>query len=155
MSPLESEITALEGSAAHDLRIAWRRLYRDKPPRCLNRDLMIRAIAYRMQERAHGGLAPATRRRLGSLVGQIETKGTSAFDPGIALKPGARLVREWGGRMHTVVALENGFDYDGERYPSLTKIATLITGAHWSGPRFFGIRKAASRSILSGETGHE
>jgi hypothetical protein len=155
MDPLESEIAALGGLSAHDLRVAWRRLHRDKPPSCLNRDLMIRAIAYRMQERAHGGLAPATRRRLGSLVGEIETKGTSAFDPGIALKPGARLVREWGGRMHTVVALENGFDYDGERYPSLTKIATLITGAHWSGPRFFGIRKAASRSALPAEAGHE
>ena len=78
-----------------------------------------------------------------------------AFDPGIALKPGARLVREWGGRMHTVVALENGFDYDGERYPSLTKIATLITGAHWSGPRFFGIRKAAAHSPVPAEAGHE
>ena len=155
MTPLVSEIAALDGLAAHDLKIAWRRFYRDKPPRCLSRDLMIRAIAYRMQERAHGGLAPATRRRLRCLVGEIETKGTGAFDPGIALKPGARLVREWGGRMHTVVALENGFDYDGERYSSLTRIATLITGAHWSGPRFFGIRKAASHSPVPPEAGHE
>ena len=141
MDPLEREIAALGGLSAHDLRIAWRRLHRDKPPRCMSRDLMIRAIAYRMQERAHGGLAPATRRRLHSLVGEIETKGTSAFDPGTALKPGARLVREWGGHMHTVIVHEDGFDYDGGRYPSLTKIATRITGAHWSGPRFFGIRK--------------
>jgi hypothetical protein len=155
MSPLESEIAALDGLPAHDLRIAWRRLYRERPPRCLNRDLMIRAIAYRMQERAHGGLPPATRRRLRSLVGEIETKGTGAFDPGIALKPGARLAREWGGHMHTVVALENGFDYDGERYPSLTRIATLITGAHWSGPRFFGIRKTASRVAAARESRDE
>jgi hypothetical protein len=116
---------------------------------------MVRAIAYRMQERAHGGLAPATRRRLRSLVGEIETKGIGAFDPGIALKPGARLVREWGGRRHSVVVLENGFDYDGERYPSLTKIAILITGAHWSGPRFFGIRKTGSGSAISAEADHE
>jgi hypothetical protein len=155
VDPLASEIAVLDGLSAHDLRIAWRRLYRERPPSCLNRDLMIRAIAYRMQERTHGGLAPTTRRQLRSLVGEIETKGTGAFDPGIALKPGARLVREWGGRMHTVVALENGFDYDGHRYPSLTKIATLITGAHWSGPRFFGIRKAASGSAVSAEAGHE
>jgi hypothetical protein len=121
----------------------------------LNRDLMVRAIAYRMQERVHGGLAPATRRRLRSVVTEIETKGIGALDPGIALKPGARLVREWGGRMHAVVALENGFDYDGERYPSLTKIATLITGAHWSGPRFFGIRKIASRVAVARESRNE
>jgi len=50
---------------------------------------------------------------------------------------------------------EDGFDYDGERYPSLTRIASRITGAHWSGPRFFGITKATSRSILSGATGDE
>jgi hypothetical protein len=155
MSPLESEIAALDGLPAHDLRIAWRRLYRERPPSCLNRDLMIRAIAYRMQERAHGGLAPATKRRLHGLVAEIETKGIGAFDPGIALKPGARLVREWGGRMHTVVALENGFDYDGERYPSLTRIATRITGTHWSGPRFFGIRKAGSGPAVPAGAGHE
>ena len=155
MDPLESESAALVGLSAHDLRIAWRRLHRDKPPRCMSRDLMIRAIAYRMQERAHGGLAPATRRRLRSVIGEIETKGAGAFDPGIALKPGARLVREWGGQMHTVIVHEDGFDYGGERYPSLTKIATRITGAHWSGPRFFGIRKAGSRSIRTAETGHE
>jgi hypothetical protein len=57
--------------------------------------------------------------------------------------------------MHAVVALENGFDYDGERYPSLTKIATLITGAHWSGPRFFGIRKIASRVAVARESRNE
>ena len=64
MDPLESEIAALGGLSAHDLRIAWRRLHRDKPPRSMSRDLIIRAIAYRLQERAHGGLAPATRRHL-------------------------------------------------------------------------------------------
>ena len=125
---LESEIAALGGLSAHDLRIAWRRLYRDQPPRSMSRDLMIRAIAYRMQERAHGGLAPATRRRLRSLVEEIETKGTDAFDSGIALKPGARLVRDWAGQAHTVIMIEDGFEYHGERYPSLTKIAARITG---------------------------
>ena len=47
-----------------------------------------------------------------------------------------------GGRAHTVMVLEEGFDYGGERYSSLTRIAAKITGAHWSGPRFFGIGKA-------------
>ena len=153
MSPLDVEIAALQGAATHDLRIAWRRLYRGEPPRCMIRDLLIRAIAYRMQERVHGGLAPATKRRLRGLVAEIEAKGTEAFDPGIVLKPGARLVREWAGQMHTVVVLENGFDYDGERYPSLSKIAARITGAHWSGPRFFGIKRTSSRSTVPTEAG--
>ena len=110
------------------------------------RDLMIRAIAHRLQERTHGGLAPAAKRKLRSLVAEIETKGAQVFDPGIALKPGARLVREWAGETHTVIVLDDGFDYDGERYPSLSKIAAKITGAHWSGPRFFGIGKRRARS---------
>jgi hypothetical protein len=154
MSQLDVDIAALQGAATHDLRIAWRRLYRGEPPRCMIRDLLIRAIAYRMQERVYGGLAPATKRRLQGLVAAIEANGTEAFDPGIALKPGTRLVREWAGQMHTVVVLENGFDYDGERYPSLSKIATRITGAHWSGPRFFGIKRTSSRPTPT-EARHE
>ena len=154
MSQLDVDIAALQGAATHDLRIAWRRLYRGEPPLCMIRDLLIRAIAYRMQERVHGGLAPATKRRLQGLVAEIEANGTEAFDPGIVLKPGARLVREWAGQMHTVVVLENGFDYDGERYPSLSKIATRITGAHWSGPRFFGIKRTSSRPTPT-EARHE
>ena len=115
MNQLDVDIAALQGAATHDLRIAWRRLYRGEPSRCMIRDLLIRAIAYRMQERVHGGLAPATKRRLHSLVAEIEAKGTEAFDPGIVLKPGARLVREWAGHVHTVLVLEEGFDYNGER----------------------------------------
>ena len=113
--------------------------------------LLIRAIAYRMQERADGGLATAAKRKLRQLIADLETKGAQAFDPGVALKPGARLVREWAGRTHTVIVLEHGFDYDGERYPSLTKIAARITGAHWSGPRFFGIGKTLARSAALSE----
>jgi hypothetical protein len=146
MSSLDMEIAALHGAATRDLKIAWRRLFRTQPPRCLSRDLVIRAIAYRMQERAHGGLSPAVKRRLRSLVAQIEAKGTQVLDPGVVLKPGARLVREWAGKTHTVIVLDDGFEYDGERYFSLSKIAARITGAHWSGPRFFGIAKRPPRA---------
>jgi len=59
------------------------------------------------------------------------------------LKPGTRLLREWGGKTHTVIVLDDGFEYDGERYPSLTQIARRITAAHWSGPRFFGLKSQA------------
>jgi hypothetical protein len=112
---------------------------------------MARAIAHRMQERAHGGLAPATRRRVSALAREIEAKGTRALDPGVALRLGTRLVREWGGKTHTVIVIEDGFEYDGERYPSLTQIATRITGAHWSGPRFFRVRQRATRRSIAAE----
>jgi hypothetical protein len=67
-----------------------------------------------------------------------------------SLKPGARLVREWRGRTHTVTVTEDGFEYAGENYPSLTKIAKKITGAHWSGPRFFGLLAAGAERPSDG-----
>lgn len=149
-----NEIAALSEKPTHDLRIEWRRLYRAEPPPRLSRDLLIRAIAYRMQEHAHGGLGKTTKRRLRSLAQELETKGGTAFDPGLALKPGARLVREWHGQSHTVIALEDGFDYEGQRYRSLTRIAKLITGTHWSGPRFFGLAQGPLQSTTGAEADH-
>jgi len=71
------------------------------------------------------------------------------------LKPGTRLLREWGGRTHTVIVLDEGFEYDGERYRSLTEIARHITGAHWSGPRFFGLREPAAKPADVTGAAHE
>lgn len=65
-------------------------------------------------------------------------------------KPGARLVREWHGRTHTVTVTEDGFEYAGMTYASLTKIARKITGTHWSGPRFFGLLRSKASQINSG-----
>jgi hypothetical protein len=149
MTPLEEEIGSLGSLPTHELRIAWRRLYRTEAPRCMSHDLMVRALAHRLQERTHGGLAPAANRKLRGLVAELDAKGTQVFDPGVALKPGARLVREWAGETHTVIVIEDGFEYDGGRYPSLTKIAAKITGAHWSGPRFFGIAKTRARPAVA------
>jgi hypothetical protein len=74
---------------------------------------------------------------------EFEANGANSLVSAPLLKPGTRLLREWQGRKHTVIVLEHGFEYEGERYLSLTQIARRITGAHWSGPRFFGLRKAA------------
>lgn len=127
-----------EQASLEDLCCEWRRLYSSEPPR-ISRDLLIRGIAYRHQELEHGGLSKTTRRKLKTLAKMFRTTGRIAPDPGVSLKPGARLVREWRGRTHTVIVTEDGFDYAGTSYPSLTKIAKKITGAHWSGPRFFGL----------------
>ena len=82
----------------------------------------------------------ALQRRLQTLAGEFE-RGGASFDPGVVLKTGTTLVRQWRGHAHTVVVREDGFEYQGERYRSLTVIAERITGAHWSGPRFFGLTK--------------
>jgi hypothetical protein len=132
--------------SAQELRVAWRSLRCGDPTAGSSRDLMLREIAYKMQERAHGGLASAIKRRLRALAEEIEVNGAGALAPAILLKPGTRLLREWGGRTHTVIVLDDGFEYQGERHQSLSQIALRITGAHWSGPRFFGLRRAAAES---------
>ena len=83
------------------------------------------------------------------LAGEFE-KGAGSFDAGGVLKTGASLVRRWRGHTHTVLVGEDGFEYDGQRYRSLTVIAERITGAHWSGPRFFGLSKRARASSCRG-----
>ena len=129
----------LDGGA---LREEWRRLCRSEPPR-ISRDLLMRAIAYRLQELEFGGLPKWARQ---SLAGSATCSEPSSPDEATSkpaeprLKPGARLVREWRGRTHTVMALDDGFEFEGRPYRSLTQIAVEITGAHWSGPRFFGLK---------------
>lgn len=127
-----------------ELRHEWRRLYNNDPPR-ISRDLLILGIAYRQQEIEHGGIGKATLRKLQTLAKTLRTTGRVGPTPSLTLKPGARLVREWRGRTHTVTVTEDGFEYGGTNYPSLTKIANKITGAHWSGPRFFGLLASGSQ----------
>jgi hypothetical protein len=129
----------VEASTSLDeLRCEWRRLYEKDPPR-ISRDLLVLGIGYRRQELQHGGLSKATIRKLATLAKTLRQTGRVGPAPTLSLKAGTRLVREWHGRTHTVTVTEDGFEYDGASYPSLTKIAKAITGAHWSGPRFFGL----------------
>jgi Protein of unknown function (DUF2924) len=139
---LDYQIAGLVDRSTQELRHAWRTTVSQTgpPPLGLSRDLMIRGLANQLQERAHGGPSRALQRRLQSLAGEFE-KGARSFDPRIVLKTGATLVRRWRGHPHTVLVREDGFEYDGQRYRSLTVIAEKITGAHWSGPRFFGLSK--------------
>jgi Protein of unknown function (DUF2924) len=152
--PAESaELPVPARTSLDELRQEWRRLYHCEPPR-LSRDLLVRGISYRIQELQHGGLSKSTCRKLKTLAKMFRTEGRVAPEPGRSLKPGSRLVREWHGRTHTVTVTEEGFDYAGVTYPSLTKIAKKITGAHWSGPRFFGlVHGGACRANNGGRNG--
>ena len=141
LSEIEDEIAGLLDRPTPELRHAWREFHRAGPPLGLSRDLLIRALAYELQEHAHGGPSLALRRRLQSLAGASE-KG--AVDPGLVIKAGTTLVRQWRGHTHTVLVHKDGFEHEGQRYRSLTAIAERITEAHWSGPRFFGLTTRAS-----------
>ena len=139
---LDERLAGLGGLGLDQLRREWRRLHRAAPPARLSRDLLLRSIAHRLQEDALGGLPPAAKRRLASLDRGLAAKGEPAVAPAVRLKPGTTLVREWHGRTHTVLVLaDGGLEHEGRRYASLTRLARAITGAHWSGPRFFGLRR--------------
>ena len=145
LAELDCEIAGLVDRSTQELRRDWRTLHHTGPPLGLSRDLIIRGLADKLQQRAHGGPSRALQRRLQVLAGEFE-KGARSFDPGGVLKTGATLVRQWRGHTHTVLVREDGFEYDGQRYRSLTVIAERITGAHWSGPRFFATGKRARAS---------
>lgn len=153
---LSERLSALAELDAADLRAEWQRLYRSRPPKRAGRDLLARAIAHKLQERAFGGLDAATKRKLRVFAEQLETNDGAAFDPGVVLKPGAKLVREWNGGTYVAIAQDEGFEFEGRHYRSLSKIAREITGAHWSGPRFFGLKRAPKPfGEQAVETGHE
>ena len=120
-----------------ELRSRWREVYRSVAPD-IGPDLLRRGIAYRLQERGQGSLTSSTRREIERQIKRLG-RGDEAQVRAPSLKPGTRLVRSWHCRMHQVLVLEEGFEFDGRRYGSLTQIASDITGAHWSGPRFFGL----------------
>lgn len=139
---LHKEFEALAVMKPPELRARWREVYRSVAPD-IGPDLLRRGIAYRLQERGKGGLTGITRREIERLVKRLEQAEGALGSSTPALKPGTRLVRSWHDKMHQVLVLEDAFEFEGRRYVSLSQIARDITGAHWSGPRFFGLVKRA------------
>jgi hypothetical protein len=137
---LASELAGLSRLDHEALLAKWRIVYGTEPPYRIRNNFLIRAIAYRLQEQALGGLKPATRRHLEKLL-QENREGQKISMPVVSIKPGARLIREWHGVTHEVVMTEEGILFKGKRYKSLSEVACEITGAKWSGPRFFGLKE--------------
>jgi hypothetical protein len=123
-----------------ELRRQWRGLYKTQAPPNLSRELLVRAVAYRMQELALGGLRPEPRRQLMRIAQQFKQTGEATIRARPELKPGTRLMREWQGRTYHVLVLDDGFSWQGVRYRSLSAIARKITGTPWSGPLFFRLK---------------
>ena len=145
ITDLRKRFAALPAIPHEALRAEWRRLYRTSPPTKLSREVLQLGIAWKLQEKALGGMSPALKRRLRELERALEDNGERALSPATALKPGTRLMREWGGKTHDVLVLEGGFAWRGKTWRSLSAIARAITGAHWSGPRFFGLARRSPR----------
>jgi hypothetical protein len=141
---LGPQLADLEIMGLESLRSEWLRLYRSAAPPRLSRDLLARGIAYRLQETTLGGLTATTKRKLAKLADGTDVAADSRSGAAIRPKPGATLVRTWRGQTHTVQILADGYEHQGQRYRSLSHIAQAITGAHWSGPRFFGLNQSAA-----------
>lgn len=126
---LDNQLSRLATLSPAELRTEWQRLYKTEPPR-LTADLLRIGIGYAIQERALGKLPARTLRAIRS----GKPKKT-----GVTLSPGTQLLRSWNGRSIVVMTTESGFEWEGRSYRSLSEIAREVTGARWSGPRFFGL----------------
>ena len=141
-----AQLAALKSTPTPDLKKQWRELFDTEPPP-YNRRFLESRLAYRIQELTYGGLKPATIERLEALGeqldgGNITLRRIRADDKPIA---GTRLIREWQGAEHTVTVLNDGYEWQGRPYRSLSAIARAITGTRWNGWVFFGLKNTKRR----------
>jgi DUF2924 family protein len=125
---LTSEIESLTKLGIDQLRERWKAMFGKMPSRDISRSFLTRAIAYRLQEKAFGGLKPSTQRLLAEFAHDGANGSASAAALARIVRPGAVLVREWRGISHQVSVLEKGFRFLGKRYRSLLEVAREITG---------------------------
>ena len=134
------ELAGLSALDRKELVEKWRSLYKTGPPVGSQNKFLLYAVAHRMQEKALGGLKPATRRFL-EKAAQNNDASKQQLLPAISIKPGTRMLREWRGVTYEVIILESRVLCNGKYYRSLSEVARYITGTRWSGPLFFGLKK--------------
>ena len=134
--PSVADIEAMDREA---LIAAWSGIFATPVPRCLSIPFLRRFVAFEVQARQCGGLPKGFAEQLAKAADEkADTRSP-------AVRPGGRLIREWNGVTHVVDVVGDGFVWNGQRHASLSAIARAITGARWSGPRFFGLKGAPSR----------
>ena len=145
---LATVLAGLEGLELEGLRRQWRNHLGGEAPAHLPRWLLLKVLGHRLQVAAFGDLDKSVRRLLRDEADGGRSQSTAPFDrrdaqtrDGIALRPGALLVREWRGKLERVMVLEEGFAWNGKNFGSLSQIAKAMTGTNWNGHRFFGLRQ--------------
>jgi hypothetical protein len=145
---LASQLEQLRELNPEGLREQWQSLFGADPPPKLRSSLLVQAIAYRLQEKALGGLKPATLRLLERIADDAAAgRQVSTTPEKIRVSTGTVLIREWHGTKHQVTVLKDGFLYRAKRFGSLSRIARAITGSRWSGPLFFGLKSSRKEQI--------
>ena len=139
--PISARLAALKTTPTAELKQLWRDLFANDPP-VFNRKYLESRLAYRIQELAYGGLKPETVRRLVQLGEQLDGGNITTRRIRADLKPiaGTRLIREYQGVEQVVTVLQNGYEWQGRPYQSLSSVARAITGTRWNGWVFFGLK---------------
>lgn len=133
---MKIDLGQIEAMDREQLVQTWKGMFRTSPPPRLSKRLLRSLLCFEVQVKVHGGLSSSLRRRLAAIG-----SGKKVVRPVASrLEPGARLIREWNGVSHVVDVVDGGVMWKGNRYRSLSSVAREITGAHWSGPRFFGLK---------------
>ena len=141
---IENRLAFLSKMGKSKLRELWKQLYGKSAGPRIRRELMVPFLAYRMQEIQYGGLKSSTRAELRRIARSLERRASSEFLVRPRIKAGTRIFRRWKGDMHEIFATESGYEYRGVGYQSFSEVARKITGTRWSGPAFFGLKKANS-----------
>lgn len=129
-------VSELSQLSRAELQKLWAELTKAPAPTGISQELLLRAVAFCIQELRFGGLDRGCQERLSQFASSVQKRS-----PSRVLKPGTKLIRQWQGQTYEVACLSDGkFSFRGETYLSLSVIAEVITGAHWSGPRFFGLK---------------
>jgi hypothetical protein len=140
---IAGQIAQLRGLSRPQLLDMWQELYQRAAPPGIRRELLIPFLAYRMQEHAYGGLKSSARSELRRIARDLEeSTGSTRLILRPKIKAGTRLLREWRGQTHEVMATESGYEYRGVGYRTLSEIARKVTGTRWSGHAFFGLNNA-------------
>ena len=140
-----AQVAALPEKTPAELKQLWRDLY-DREPPSGNKPFLIKRLAYRIQELAYGGLSARTEAKLNVLIEEEDrrVKGLPSLRKGDRTIAGTRLIRQWQGVEHCVTVLDDGFEYQGARYRSLSAVARAIAGTRWNGWVFFGVRRSGA-----------
>jgi hypothetical protein len=146
---LEQEVSDLLTLDISGLREKWMALCAANPPVLLGKTLLIKGIAYRLQEKALGGLKPSAQRILDRVCDQPRDSAPIRITK-TKVNAGTVLIREWRGVRHRVTVLDRDVVYRGRRYQSLSEVARAITGTRWSGPLFFGLRERPGKAAVRG-----
>jgi hypothetical protein len=151
-SDTEALLSSLRPLPLADLRAAWRKLFHRRPASGLTRTLLIAMLAYQHQAQRSGDLDPTSEAFLERISRKLQSRkerpGRGLLVPALpmnTLQPGTVFVREWNGRQEVVTVVEGGFLWAGSAYPTLSGVACAITGSHWNGWRFFGLREREKR----------